>query len=420
MSAWVAERREAHFGANSEYEKAGICGIEVAEAAGDVIRCGSGEAFRNLMSREPSDRVAVVGGGINDVDPLNLIAAIKKDCPSRKVVSLNSDWGLSFSDNADKAGVDDAVDGAYLASRFGIVLPGQGVAKPSVPNPSEAGRHRDLEIAQGEGRLGACICVASGRGGVGKSTVCILLALSAVAHGTSCAIVDADLQFGDLGFLCERDEMFSTVGFGAGFCDLGLGAIGHDTVPVLYSMERPEYSEELSYGMKQLLVECRKDRELVLVNTSTLWSDMHADLVSWCDGVLLVMDQKTTSVRGGKTAKDLCVRLGAPTSKLFYAVNRYSRSNKISLNDCAATLSADRESMFGIVDGGDQIEEALSLGIPSSLIKSGNPAIESSSMAFEKLAVRLGIELGRNSALSSHPGRRWMFGRKAGGHVVAG
>ncbi len=396
-----------------EFQKAGICGIDIVEAKGDVIRCSSGEAFRNLLSKEPCERSAIIGANITDVDPLNLIAAIKKDCSSRKVLALNSDWGLSFSDNATKAGIDKSVDSSYLAHTFGIVLPGEDASeskltiKPNAHNDSQF-----LEFLSTSEHLGACVCVVSGRGGVGKSTVCILLALSALTHNVSCAIIDADLQFGDLGFLCEQDKLFQTMGFGVGQHNLDLSALGTDVIPVMYSIEKPEYCEELSYGMKQLLFECRKNYDLVVINTSATWSDMHADFISWCDGILLVMDQKSTSVRGGRSAKDLCMRLGAPTSKMFYIINGYSRSNKISTNDCAALLSIEPDLILELLDGGEQIEEAMSLGIPSSLIDSGNQLIDSSNKAFEKLASRLGIEVNDNLSHEAQQSKRWLFGRK--------
>ncbi len=404
-----------------EFQKAGICGIEIAEAKGDVIKCSSGEAFRNLLSKEPYDRSAIIGANIADVDPLNLIAAIKKDCSSRKVLALNSDWGLSFSDNAAKAGIDKSVDSSYLAHTFGIVLPGEDVceSKLTIQPNAQNGLYSSNFLSTSE-HLGACVCVVSGRGGVGKSTVCILLALSAITHDVSCAIIDADLQFGDLGFLCERDKLFQTMGFGVGQHNLDLSALGSDVVPVMYSIEKPEYCEELSYGMKQLLFECRKNYDLVVINTSTTWSDMHADFITWCDGILLVMDQKSTSVRGGRSAKDLCMRLGAPTSKMFYVINGYSRANKISINDCAALLCVEPDAILELLDGGEQIEEAMSLGIPSSLIGSGNPLVESSNKAFEKLSSRLGIEIGKDASCATQQGKRWLFGRKAGAHVFAG
>ena len=106
------------------------------------------------------------------------------------------------------------------------------------------------------------------------------------------------------------------------------------------------------------------------------------------------------------------MRLGAPTSKMFYIINGYSRSNKISTNDCAALLSIEPDLILELLDGGEQIEEAMSLGIPSSLIDSGNQLIDSSNKAFEKLASRLGIEVNDNLSHEAQQSKRWLFGRK--------
>lgn len=388
----------------------GICGIDVGEVRGDVLKCESGETFRYIMSAEPATRCAIVGNDIDDVDPLNLVAALKKDNPERRVMTLDSDWGLSFSANAEKAGVDQAISVGELEQMIGACGPR---GERSLPDTSTAAeRVPQVDSTTHSSDSGICMSVVSGRGGVGKSTLCLLLAMVAESRGLRTAVLDMDLQFGDLGYLCNQDRMFSLLGYGLGGLDLDERRLDASTILVLYPIEKPEYSEVMSKNVRDLIDSARRCSDLVIVNTGSSWSDLNADIVEWSDVVVFMMDQRATSVRGCRAARDLCIRMGIPSSKFCFVLNRCTGSGQISVYDCALSLGVD--VVHEVPDGGAEVEEAFSLGIPSSLMGVAGPLVDSIGDILSTILSRFGLKMQEPAPRVGKGALKGRFGRKAG------
>ncbi len=113
------------------------------------------------------------------------------------------------------------------------------------------------------------------------------------------------------------------------------------------------------------------------------WSDPYASVLEEADGIVLLMDQRPSSVVACKEAAGLCVRLGIPQSRISFVLNRCSRQARVTSCDCALTLGADR--VIEVDDGGGEVDECLSMGRPSLLLESSGRFSESVSKLVEEL-----------------------------------
>jgi pilus assembly protein CpaE len=229
-------------------------------------------------------------------------------------------------------------------------------------------------LSFGQGRV---VGFFSGRGGVGKSTVALMTALVAQRRGARVALVDLDLQFGDMGYLVGREPS-------NGIRQLSLAQLcAEEDPPVLsdeelvlvLAPERPEQGEQCAPAIPRLLRGLATRRDLVVVNTGSFWTDVHARTVQHCDHLVFLMDQRATSIEACKQVVDLCLRLQTSQIRFHYLLNGCGRHAVLTPLDVGLALGGVQ--VGGLADGGTLVDELLALGCPFELLGSGNAFIAS-------------------------------------------
>ncbi|MDR2671945.1 MAG: P-loop NTPase [Coriobacteriales bacterium] len=217
----------------------------------------------------------------------------------------------------------------------------------------------------------------SGRGGVGKSSLAVLTATQLLRRGFRVVLLDLDLQFGDLSYLLGSER-------GQCLLRLDIDAIinGQVHIPhldegllLIESPTRPEMAEEIVAVLPGLLATLKQAADALIINTSCLWDEMAAVLARSCDQLFFLMDQRATSVSGCRQAAELCVRLQIPSTRFLYLLNRSSKNAPITTID--ASLAVGGAEVYAVADGGREVDELLSLGLPFELL-SGFPVLAQS------------------------------------------
>ena len=241
---------------------------------------------------------------------------------------------------------------------------------PSMPLPS-APQPQTTVGAQGHisGSAGALISVVSGSGGSGKSTVAALLARQANRRGLRTALVDGDLQFGDLGtiaaasFSVPLDEVVAQGVPPSGF---------PQGEPVLFAAPmRLEAAELVLPQFESILKQLQARFDVVVVNTGGNWGDAHALLLEKSMSTIMLIDQRSSSVRACRHALDLCLRCGIATNAFTLVLNRCSKQARFSGVDVAEVL--DGAHVAELSDGGSEVEEMMGSGLAEALVHGGNP-----------------------------------------------
>jgi MinD-like ATPase involved in chromosome partitioning or flagellar assembly len=395
------------------------CGVSpesLKELGRGAVIFPAGEPFRNALLHEPESTPALVGESIPDVAPVNLISAIKVDCPGRTVYAVRGQEGSRVLDNALEAGADSVID--ILETSAVGEIPTAFSAEMKVQSKFR-GSSEEVGFEPREHKA-ICICFVSGRGGVGKSTLSVFMALAANKFGLRSALIDLDSQFGDLNFQCCEDPYFEAFGVCPGDLSVegGLDFVPNGKIALVYSSARPEYSESVNDDLHRILRLAREKLDVVIVNTGANWTESLADAVEESDVTIFVMDGRVTSVRGAKSASELCMRMGIPSSKFLFAMNRYSPKALISSYDCALTIGVDE--VLEVMDGGEAVGEAMSLGVPSSLIEDSNPMLASIDEMLTAILERFGVVV--YVELAGKPGKvkqRRMPGRRRSKNVAA-
>ena len=390
------------------------CGVQ-QDLPPSIARFKSGELCRTTMRQQPAEHGLLVGENIKDVEPVNLIAAVKMDCPSRQVIAVCESQMSGVMAQAQSAGADCIVDEMGL---FALIAKMEQQDGGSNIQSAEqlATSTRKMSISRDSG---VCISLLSGRGGVGKSTLCIACALAAHKCGLRVAVVDFDAQFGDLRFMCGKDKLFYPIAVRADDSAFSLSLDETEgIVPVVYPQANPEYHEALYSKLLTSISVARENADLVLVNTGSFWNDTHADVMMASDIALFVMDQRPTSVEGCKRAKDLCIRMGIPSTKFAFALNRCTYKGHLGKYDCALSLGVD--NVCEIADGGNSVEECLALGHPSILYEQPNPILLTSAVALSKIVAPFGLNIDSAALANGRKSRGSIsiFGRRGRDNVA--
>jgi pilus assembly protein CpaE len=354
------------------------------------------EARAHVRSQRAWQEVWVAGS--DQVDAINLAAALKRDAPDGKVCLLAFEGTGSLYSRARAAGIDEVLDRAAFVGRYGqrkrgiaarpsearkavqaetqVLPPVERHRQPaSVPCDSEVGLQPQVVAASSvpvaqQAAKGYMLTIVGAGGGVGKSTIAALCACLAQGMGFNTVLVDADLQFGDVHYLTGCD--------GALRCEDLLAApsriealVPQGRLPAILACPRHlEQSEAVLQQLPRIIDDVRSRFDVVVVNTGANWGDSHMQLLEAGSNSLFVLDQRPSSIRSCQHALELCARCGVAAQPFLFAINRCSRSSLFSSIDVSCALQGAH--VVELQEGGRDVEELLGSGQPLELIDSNN------------------------------------------------
>ncbi|WAZ23817.1 AAA family ATPase [Streptomyces cinnabarinus] len=306
--------------------------------------------------------VVVVHERIGPVPALELIREVALRFPAVGVILVTSDASPGLFQAAMDYGARGlvALPLSYeeLASRV------QAVASWSAGVRRHLGGA--LEVFTGVG--GTVVTVSGAKGGVGTTLVSIQLALAAQASGRSTALLDMDLQTGDLAAYLDVQFRRSVVDLAA-ITDitprvLADAVFRHDTgLALLLAPGEGERGEEVTdRAARQIVSALRSRYEVVIVDCGAQLSGAGAATVEMADTALLVTTPDVVAVRGAKRVVRMWDRLQIrKAEETTVVVNRHTRGTeiqppliqKITGTALAATaVPANFKELQGAVDAG--------------------------------------------------------------------
>ncbi|MCL2888958.1 MAG: chromosome partitioning protein ParA [Eggerthellaceae bacterium] len=370
------------------------------------VFCSAIDARNYLKAAEQAKEVWVASS--DDVDPINLAAALKKDSSEKGVYLLAFQGSGSLKSRANAAGLDGTLNqqdfiARYTKRKHEMAENGSGAAWATSPDPAtspvppassapllpafrpqvqnlesqEAATEAGFEHLRAQaatkaspGKSAHILSVVSASGGAGKSTIAALSALFAQGLGHRTLLLDADLQFGDMRFFLGEEK------------PLTIDALINE--PKLLNRLKPsglkpallaapphlEQSEALIGKLPGLLEALKAFFDVIVVNTGAFWSEQHAALLERSSTALFLVDQRSSSLRACKHALDLCVRCGIAVHPFLFAVNRCSRNAPLTSIDVSCALQGAH--VIELPEGGRDVSELLAAGLPFELINTRN------------------------------------------------
>ncbi|WP_432094230.1 AAA family ATPase [Streptomyces sp. bgisy100] len=192
----------------------------------------------------------------------------------------------------------------------------------------------DGDVLTGPG--GTVVTVTGAKGGVGTTLTAIQLALAARASGRSVALVDMDLQSGDVASCLDVQFRRSIVDL-AGISDLSPRVLQdalftHPTgLGLLLAPDEGERGEEVGdRAARQIVSALRSRYELVVIDCGAQMNGANAAAVEMADTALLVTTPDVVAVRSAKRMVRLWDRLQIrKAEETTTVVNRHNRTTEI-------------------------------------------------------------------------------------------
>jgi pilus assembly protein CpaE len=227
-------------------------------------------------------------------------------------------------------------------------------------------------VAEDGGHDGQVIALFSPKGGVGRTTVAVNLAVAAATElGKSVVLMDGSFQFGDVGVLLNLNPKNKSIAdlvpeLEAGDPELSLDTfvINHSAgIRVLLAPPSPEMAELITpAGVKRVLDALRRTHDLVIVDCTSWFNETTLSILDSADVVLTMLSLEITSIKNMRLFLEVADQLGYEQNKVKLVLNRADSSLGIRVADVESSIG--RKVDHTIVSDGRSVVYALNRGVP--------------------------------------------------------
>jgi pilus assembly protein CpaE len=347
-----------------------------------VARTGK-EAIQ--LSQDLSPDVVLMDINMPDMDGITATEAIRGKQPAVQVVILSVQGDQNYMRRAMLAGARDFLTkppmGDELISairRAGAMAQTERSKSVQVQVAPIPGNPASL-LGYG-GPQGKIVTIYSPKGGTGCTTLAVNLALTLNNEDTRVALVDGNLQFGDVAVFINEQGKNTIIDLAPRAEELDPEIVEEvmlkhagSGLHVLAAPSRPEYAEKVSSGQFVRVLEyLRQMYAYVIVDTATLLTDVTLSAIDVSDLVVLVTTQDIPSIKNCRLFLDLLQTLGIERDRILFVMNRYDKRINITPDRVTENLKQEVTSIIPLDE--QTVTKAVNRGVPFVLESKNQPA----------------------------------------------
>jgi pilus assembly protein CpaE len=334
---------------------------------------GLEESWRTLQETE-SDLLIVACEGYSD-RALYFIDAAVKDQSDRPVVVMTTGSPNGFVRRVFESGADDILTLPEPTERITFAL------------EKAVARRRGAAVASGIA-LAPMICVLGPKGGTGKTLVSTNLSVSLALAGRKVALVDLDLQFGDIGLALglRPDKTIHDLARSGGSLDadkLGAYLVKHESgLNVLMAPTRPDQASTVTVEfLRDVFTTLRSMCDYVIVDTPPGFTPEVIAAIDLSSDVCIVGMLDSLSLKNTKLGLETLELMGYDPGHITLVLNRSDTRVGITLEDVDAIIGRPPQVF---IPSDRQIPISVNDGTPIVIQEERSEAAR----AFQKLAER--------------------------------
>jgi pilus assembly protein CpaE len=225
----------------------------------------------------------------------------------------------------------------------------------------------------GQARASRVIMVSSTKGGTGKTSIAVNLAIGLADTRLRTLLIDLDVQFGDVGIVLGLDRPAKTLHDLIAVADdldtekLRGYVVRHDSgLSILPAPLRPEEGEAIdATRIAGILQTARGMYDAIVVDTAPLFDGPMLTALDRSDQLLLVSTPDVPSMKNIRLALQTLELLGFPVERVALVANRSGMPGGASASEMADTIG--KEIRFVLPEDAT-VPKSINTGIPAVLL----------------------------------------------------
>lgn len=291
------------------------------------------------LAKQYQPHIVLMDINMPGMDGITASEAITQEVPFAQVVMMSVQSEADYLRRSMLAGARDFLTKPFtsdeLISTIRRVYEMSASRRAAIPMPQAAGPVTEVAPGAAPSHQGKIITVFGPKGGVGCTMIAVNLALvlkKLTEPEGKVALVDASLQFGDVGVMLNLQATRSIADLASQLDELDSYLIETAMLPhqsdvrALLAPPRPEMADLLTpEHMKAILEQLRTDFDYIIVDTWTALHDLVLQVLDISDRILLVTVPDVPSIKNTRLFFDVTEALDYPPDKLILIVNRVNR-----------------------------------------------------------------------------------------------
>jgi len=341
------------------------------------------EAIQLSLDLHPD--VVLMDINMPDMDGIAATEAIRAKQPAVQVVILSVQGDQNYMRRAMLAGARDFLtkppmgDELISAVRLAGSVAQAERLKTAQVQVAPVSRNVGPMAVYG-GTKGKIVTIYSPKGGTGTTTLAVNLALTLHNEDTHVALVDANLQFGDVAVFMNEQGKNTIVDIAPRVEELDPDIVQEvmlkhaaSGLHILAAPSRPENAEKVtSSQFGKVLEYLRQMYAYVVVDTSAFLTDVTLAAIDVSDLIVLVTTQDIPSIKNCRLFLDLLQTLGIERERILFVMNRFDKRINITPDRVTENLKQEIVSVIPLDE--QTATKAVNRGVPFVLDSRSAPA----------------------------------------------
>jgi len=338
------------------------------------------------LSQEFDPDVVLMDINMPDIDGISATETIIRERAYVQVVILSVQGDPNYMRRAMLAGARDFLTKPPMADDLISAIRRAG--EMSWQERSKAAQVNVMPTSVGSVSLagatslsqGKVITVYSPKGGTGCTTIAVNLALTLHNDDTQVALVDGNLQFGDVAVFMNEQGKNTVLDLALRANELDPDIVNDVMVKhavsglhILAAPSRPEQAEQVSGDQFVQMIEyLRQLYAYVIIDTTPMLTDITLGSIENSDLILLVATQDIPSIKNARLFLDLLLNLGIGRDRVLFVMNKLDKRISITPERVSSNLRHPVSAMIPLDE--KSVIPAVNRGVPFILDNRTMPA----------------------------------------------